>query len=64
MESANCSCGHTQTAVWLYADYPRGSLRKKLSFPCHVPYVRMYMGVPQQEVSFARINGNYKHLLT
>ena len=26
----------------LYADFPRGSLQKKLSFPCHVPYV--YIG--------------------
>ena len=26
-------------AVQLFADHPRGSLRKKSSFPCHVPYV-------------------------
>ena len=23
----------------IYADFPRGRLRKKLSFPCHVPYI-------------------------
>ena len=26
-------------AAQLFADHPRGSLRKKLSFPCHVPLI-------------------------
>ena len=30
-ESAECPRGHTRTAARLYADYPRGRLRKKLS---------------------------------
>ena len=38
-ESADCPRGHTRTAARLYADYPHGRLRKKLSFPCHVPYM-------------------------
>jgi len=38
-ESANCLCGHTRTAAWLFADNPSGCLQNKLSFPCHVPYL-------------------------
>ena len=38
-ESTNCPSGHTRTAARQYADYPSGSVRKKLSFSCHVPYL-------------------------
>ena len=42
-ESSKCPRGHTRTAARLYADFPRGRLRKKLSFPSHVPYIHMYL---------------------
>ena len=37
-ESSKCLRGIRWLSARIYADFPRGRLRKKLSFPCHVPY--------------------------
>ena len=39
MESTNCPCRSTQTAVWLSADIPCSRLPETSSFPHHVPYI-------------------------
>ena len=38
-ESSKCPRGIRRLSARIYADFLRGRLRKKLSFPCHVPYV-------------------------
>ena len=51
-ESANCPCGLTRTAAGLFADHPCGSLQKKLSFPCHVPYLEQWINPCLQQFSY------------